>query len=196
MPTSPSEFSGREAAPSSAPAAIPEAVLLRRARAGEEAAFEALVRAHQDRAYLTALRLTGNRQDAQDSVQEAFLQAWRSLPRFRGDSSFSTWLTRIVINRCLNLSRSARALPAELDDGVMGQEPGADDLAVGAQRQDAVREAVLGLPFDQRAALVLHTFAGHTHAEVGHILGISETAAKVRVHRARRALFAGLQEWR
>jgi RNA polymerase sigma-70 factor, ECF subfamily len=195
MPSSPPEFARGEGAPSPS-ASMPEAVLVRRARAGEEAAFEALVRPHQDRAYLTALRLTGNRQDAQDSVQEAFLQAWRSLPRFRGDSSFSTWLTRIIINRCLNLSRARRTVGAELDDAAMGQEPGADDLAVGAQRQNAVRKAVLALPFDQRAALVLHTFVGHSHAEVGNILGISETAAKVRVHRARRALVDGLEEWR
>lgn len=192
---SPRQGGGRELRPQPV-VGLPEHVLLRRARAGDDGAFEALVRAHQDRAYATALRLTGNAHDAQDSVQEAFLQAWRALPDFRGDAGFSTWLTRIVINRCHNLRRSSRTVPAVLDDDLVGSTPGAEQVALDSVRENAVHDAVLALPFDHRAALVLHAFSGHSHAEIGRILGISEGAAKVRVHRARRALVDSLREWR
>lgn len=139
--------------------------------------------------------MTGNAQDAQDVVQEAFLQSWKGLPQFRQDAQFGTWLTRIVINRCHNLRRSARStevLPEQVFDLA---EPGADTLVVAEQRRAAVRGAVLELPFDQRAVLVLHSFAGCKHAEVAHILGITENTAKVRAHRARTTLTTRLRDW-
>jgi RNA polymerase sigma-70 factor (ECF subfamily) len=167
-----------------------------RARAGDEEAFAALVRTHQRRLYAIALRLTGEPQDAQDVVQEAFLQAWQGLPCFRGDARFSTWTTRIVINRCHNLRRGARPVePLRGDDGAPAGPP-ADTVVIACQRWQAAQAAVLDLPFDQRAALVLNTFAGYTHAETGRILGVTESAAKVRVHRARKALLARMQDWR
>ena len=171
-----------------------------RARSGDEDAFAALVRLHQDRLYRVALRMTGDPHDAQDALQETFLQAWQHLPGFRGDAQFSTWVTRILINRCHNVHRARRPvdpLPDEADpQAALPQAPAADTLAVAAHRRDAVREALLTLPVDQRTPLVLTTFGGYTHAETGRILGISEAATKVRAHRARRALAALLQEWR
>lgn len=170
------------------------------ARTGDEEAFAALVRTHQDRLYRVALRMTGSPSDAQDVVQETLLQAWQHLPGFRGDSGFSTWVTRILINRCHNLHRARRPvdpLPEETgSDPAMPHSPAADTLAITAHSRDAVRRALLALPLDQRAPLVLTTFADYTYAETGRILGISENAAKVRAHRARRALAAALQEWR
>ena len=170
------------------------------ARGGDEEAFAALVRAHQDRLYRVALRMAGSPTDAQDVVQETLLQAWQHLPSFRGQSGFSTWVTRILINRCHNLHRARRPvdpLPEEAESASgMPQSPAADTLALNAQSRDAVRRALLALPMDQRAPLVLTTFAGHTFAETGRILGISESAAKVRAHRARRALATLLQDWR
>lgn len=170
------------------------------ARGGDEAAFAALVRTYQDQLYRVALRMTGNPADAQDVVQETLLQAWQHLPGFRGESGFSTWVTRILINRCHNVQRARRPvdpLPPETESAPgMPQAPPADTLAVTAQSRDAVRRALLELPLDQRAPLVLTTFAGHTFAETGRILGVSESTAKVRAHRARRALATLLQEWR
>lgn len=167
---------------------------------GNEDAFAALVRAYQDRLYHVALRMTGDPQDAQDAVQESFLQAWQHLSGFRGDAQFSTWVTRILINRCHNLLRARKAtfpLPDDAESvGGMPQEPAAEEVAVRAQRRSAVRQAVLSLPFDQRAPLVLTVFGGYTYAETGHVLGIAETTAKVRGHRGRKALVARLQEWR
>lgn len=167
---------------------------------GNEDAFAALVRAYQDRLYHVALRLMGDPQDAQDAVQDAFLQAWRHLAGFRGDSQFSTWVTRILINRCNNLLRARRPSASLPDDSEppdrFPQAPAAEDLAVRAQRRDAVRSALLSLPIDQRAPLVLTTFGGYTYAESARILGISETTSKVRAHRGRRALMSRLREWR
>lgn len=174
----------------------PLAILVTQARDGDESAFTALVRLHQDRAYRVALRMTGQPQDAQDVVQEAFLHAWQGLPRFRDDAQFGTWLTRIVINRCHNLRRASRPADALPDQHAALTDPGADSAVLAAQRTAATRAAILELPFDQRAALVLHSFAGYPHAEVGRILGVSENTVKVRVHRARVALTARLQDWR
>lgn len=166
------------------------------ARTGDEEAFTALVRAHQSCLYAVALRLTGKPDDAQDVVQDAFLQAWQGLPMFRGDAQFSTWITRIVINRCHNLRRGTRPTePLWGDDGAPTVPP-ADAVVIASQRWQAAQAALLDLPFDQRAALVLNTFAGYTHAETGRILGVTESAAKVRVHRARKTLLARLQDWR
>jgi RNA polymerase sigma-70 factor (ECF subfamily) len=168
------------------------------ARDGDEDAFAALVRTHQDQLYRVALRMTGDPSDAQDVVQETLLQAWQHLPGFRGESGFSTWVTRILINRCHNVHRARRPvdpLPEESAAG-MPHSPAADTLAVTAQSRDAVRRALLELPLDQRAPLVLTTFAGYTFAETGRILGVSEGTAKVRAHRARRGLATLLQEWR
>ncbi|MCW2576679.1 MAG: polymerase, sigma-24 subunit, subfamily [Modestobacter sp.] len=170
------------------------------AQGGDEDAFAGLVRTHQDQLYRVALRMTGDPSDAQDVVQETLLQAWQHLPGFRGESGFSTWLTRILINRCHNVHRARRPVDplseeTELAPG-MPRSPAADTLAVNAQSRDAVRRALLELPLDQRAPLVLTTFSGYTFAETGRILGVSEVAAKVRAHRARRALATLLQEWR
>lgn len=169
---------------------------VRLARQGDEEAFAALVRAHQDRLYAIALRLTGDPHSAQDAVQDSLLRAWQGLPFFRGDARFSTWVTRIVINRCHNLRRGTRPVDALPGDESAATAPAADTLVLASQRWQATQAAVLALPFDQRAALVLHTFAGYTHAETGRLLGITEAAAKVRVHRARKALLAALQDWR
>ena len=167
---------------------------------GDEAAFASLVRAHQDALFRIALRMTGDGGTAQDVVQEALLQAWQHLPSFRGESRFSTWVTRIVINRCHNVQRSARPTTPLPDgpgaDSALPASPAAETVAVAADRREAVRQAVLSLPFDQRAPLVLTTFGGYTHGEAGRVLGITENAAKVRAHRARRALADRLREWR
>lgn len=181
-----------------------EAELVRRARDGDEQAFADLVRPHVDRSYAVALRMTGNPADAQDVVQDALVSAWQHLGAFAGASSFATWVTRIVINRCHNLRRDrhpTEPLDEEAADalGESGRQgwsvPGVDGQVVVRQHLAAVQEAIVGLPFDQRAALVLST-SGSSHAETAAVLGITEQAARVRVHRARRALLARLGDWR
>ncbi len=175
-----------------------ERALVAQAQAGNEDAFETLVRWHQDRAYGVALRMTGHTEDAKDVVQDALVYAWESLPGFRGESRVGTWLLRIVINRCHNLRRAARptvALPVD-DASEVASVPGTDWQVVTKHHYDATVRAIAALPFDQRAVLVLRTFDGCTHAEIGRILGITEGTAKVRLHRARQTLDEQLREWR
>ncbi len=173
-----------------------ELALVEQARAGDEGAFEALVRTHQDRAYGIALRMTRRPEDAQDVLQEALVAAWQALPGFRGDSSFETWLIRMVINRCHNLRRDRRPAAQLPEHGLVDPAPQPESVTEARRHRDAAVEAIAALPFDQRAALVLHTFGGYPHAEVAVILGTSEAATKVRVHRARRALLDRLRDWR
>lgn len=182
-----------------------EAELVHRARQGDEQAFADLVRGHADRAYAVALRMTGDPADAQDVAQDALVAAWQHLDGFAGTASFGTWLTRIVINRCHNLRRGhhptepldAEAADAMGEAGRLGwSAPGVEGEVVARQHLAAVQEAISDLPLDQRAALVLATVVGFPHAETAAVLGISEQAVRVRVHRARRALLARMDDWR
>ena len=181
-----------------------EAELVARAREGDEQAFADLVRRHADRAYAVALRMTGNPADAQDVVQDAMVAAWQHLDGFAGAASFATWLTRIVINGCHDLRRGSRPtepLEQEVAEalGEAGRagwaSPGVEGEVVARSHLAAVQEAITGLPFDQRAALVLATVVGLPHAETAAVLGTTEQAVRVRVHRARRALLGRLGEW-
>lgn len=181
-----------------------EAELVSRAQAGDQEAFGELVRSHADRAYAIALRMTGHPSDAQNVVQDAMVAAWQHLEAFAGQASFNTWLTRIVINGCHNHRRATRPT-APLDDVDEGHDglrlggqwaSGPEDAVIARAKLAATRQAIASLPFDQRAALVLHTVAGCSHAESARILGISESAARVRVHRARATLVQDLREWR
>jgi RNA polymerase sigma-70 factor (ECF subfamily) len=172
-----------------------QAVLLAHAQNGDEAAFEALIRIHQDRLFAVAMRMTGNVHDAQDVVQEALVQAWQNLPAFRQESQLGTWLIRITINQCHSLRRRPLPIPQPPDD----HEPGGvvvEDLVEKRAQRDLVTAAIAELPFEQRAALVLHTFDGRSQAEVARLMGCTESAVKVRIHRARRTLLRRLGEGR
>lgn len=172
-----------------------DATLVELAREGDQAAFETLVRVHQDRLYAIALRMTGHVQDAQDGLQEALLHAWQALPRFRQDAAVLTWLIRIVINGCHNLRRRSTAVPTQPPEQPMDQ-PTLETVIEARERASLVTAAIAELPFEQRAALVLHTFDGRSQAQVAALLGTTESAVKVRIHRARRALLDRLGEGR
>ena len=169
-----------------------DATLVELARGGDEAAFEALVRVHQDRLYAIALRMTGHVQDAQDVLQDALLHAWQALPSFRQDAAVLTWLIRIVINGCHNLRRRPAPVPTQPQEQPMDQ-PTVEAVIEARDRVDLVTAAIAELPFDQRAALVLYTFDGRSQAQVAALLGTTESAVKVRIHRARRALLDRLE---
>lgn len=164
-----------------------EAVLVAAARDGDLAAFGLLVRRHQVAVYRVALRMLGSHADAEDVAQEAFVQAWRSLARFRGDSSFGTWLYRIVTNRALNVL-SAQRETASLEDHEIASF---DDPAQTLERRErlrAVTQGLLMLAPEQRALLVLHELEGLSYAQVAQVLEIAPAAVKGRMHRARVAL--------
>ena len=167
--------------------------LVRAAKTGDRSAFDELVRATYADAYTLAYRLTANEEDARDVVQEAYLRAYKGLKRFRGDAQFSTWLYRITAN-CAStyLTKRSKARHEELDEETAGPDlrPEVDPAA----RADAslertqVTEALRELPANLRAVVVLRDVYDLPHEAIASELGISEAAAKVRLHRARRKL--------
>lgn len=160
---------------------------------GDLSAFDELVRSTYSDTYGLAYRLTGNEEDARDVVQEAYLRAFKSIRRFRGDSAFSTWMYRITAN-CAStyLSRRGRARHVELDDDVpladARPEGNPEAMAGASLERERVSRAVQSLPPRLRAVVVLRDVYDLPHEAIAAELGISETAAKVRLHRARRKL--------
>lgn len=168
-----------------------DSVLVRWAQEGRTEAFEVLVRRHRTPVYRTALRLTGDAHLADDVAQDAFIAAWESLKLFRADSSFATWIYRIVVNRARNSQRGRRDQPVEeLPEG--GHHPGADAEAISREGSQRVLSAIMELAFEQRAALVLRLFEELTYEEIAEILSTTPDAVRGRLHRARRQLAKSL----
>lgn len=170
-------------------------VLAARAAAGDRAAFEELVRATSPMIFALALRLVGDEQDARDVLQETYLRAFRSIDRFRGEASISTWLYRICAN-CASTHLRRHRRGARLT-GFAHDEVGLPDL--GAERdlaavestkddRDRLVAALAELPRSLRAVVVLHDIYDLPHDAIAEELGISRAASKVRLHRARRRL--------
>jgi RNA polymerase sigma-70 factor (ECF subfamily) len=164
--------------------------LVRRTLAGDRGAFGILVERHQRRAYNLALRMLGGEDDARDATQEAFLTALRKLASFRGDAAFSTWLHRVTVNACYDLlRRSARApLTARGDEPRPEPGPPAPDHAEATAASVDLHRALLRLPPDHRAVLVLHDVQDLSYEEVARVLGVPVGTVKSRLHRARVAL--------
>lgn len=182
--------------------ASPDEALLTALRTRAPGAFEQLVRAHGGRLLAVARRLLGNEEDARDAVQDAFLNAFRSIDRFEGGSLLSTWLHRIVVNVSLMKIRRRKRkpeesldhlLPAFRDDGHFvdrfdgGSEP-ADQRLAREEEQAAVRAAIDDLPEHYRTVLLLRDIEGLGTSEVAEQLAITPNAVKLRLHRARQAL--------
>ncbi len=172
--------------------------LVRRARQGETRAFDRLVQEHYVLVYNTAYRMLGNPDQAEDATLEAFARAYRSLDRFRGDSSFSTWLYRIVTNVCLDYLRSPAQQAVSLDEGrgedgdltweVPDESQNPASAALQHRRQHLVHQALQRLSSEHRAVLVLYDLNGFSYEEVGSILGVPVGTVKSRLNRARHAL--------
>lgn len=164
------------------------------AAGGDAAAFEALYRRHSARVHGVVLRLAGwQRARAEDLVQDAFLQAWRTLPQWRGDAAFGTWLHRLAVNTALMDLRARRARPElDGDDGdALDALPSLDSGQRAAIGLDLDR-AVASLPPRARAVLVLHDVEGWTHQEIGEALDMAVGSSKSQLHRARGLLRARL----
>lgn len=162
---------------------------------GEREAFDRLVERYQRDVYRICYRYVNNHQDANDMAQDVFLKAYRAIGRFRGDSSFSTWLYRIAVNTCLNF-RAARRLPQdELSEEIADRGASAAERLHEAERSAAVRRAVSRLPEKQRATLILKIYQDLTHEEVAGILGSTVGTVKANLFHAlanlRKLLTAG-----
>jgi RNA polymerase sigma-70 factor (ECF subfamily) len=174
---------------------VPEqlAELVAAARDGSREAFDELVRVTSRDTYTLAFRLVGNEEDARDVVQEAYLRAYKGIGKFRGDAQFSTWMYRITAN-CANTHLAKRR--KHRHDELLDESPLADSnperdpqasLSASSLR-DRLTVALDDLPPKLRAVVVLRDVYDLPHEAIANELGISETAAKVRLHRARRKL--------
>jgi RNA polymerase sigma-70 factor, ECF subfamily len=164
------------------------------AQDGDADAFTDLVRATYGNTYSLALRLTGNDQDAKDVAQDTYLRAFRALTRFRGEAAFPTWLYRITCNSASNLLAKRRGTTTSADQDaaltLVDTNPDSDPVgrAIAGDLLERVTNALAGLPSLMRQVFELKEVEGLSHSAIAERLGISETAAKVRLHRARKRL--------
>src|SRR5882762_6298305 len=165
---------------------------IERACAGDTAAFRRLVERYSDLAYGLALRMLGSAEEAEETAQDAFVRAWRALPRFRGDSRFSTWLYRIVARRALDRSAALkvrRAREGTFEDAALEVPAPAD--ARGSRVSRRLDRLLESLPEMQRAAVVLYYYEDRSVEEVARTLGLPPGTVKTHLHRARALLRAG-----
>lgn len=175
-----------------------DAELLQAIAGGDRAAFDRLSRRHLDRAYGVALRMTGSRADAQDVVQDVFLRLWQRPDAWRpGQAQFSTWLYRVVVNRCLDLKRRPKGTDLDSVEEPQDPDPNAEDSLLDAERSRALDSAVNQLPERQKAAIVLTYTAGLRNAEAASAMDISVKAFEALLVRAKRELrdFLAGQGW-
>jgi RNA polymerase sigma-70 factor (ECF subfamily) len=189
-------------------AVVDDQALLTALRAGHEWAFETMIRLYGGRLLAVARRFTRNDEDAQDVLQSAYLSAFRALNDFEGACQLSTWLHRIVVNTALMKLRSRRRKPEESIDALLPafQEDGhhveqfsewstpADQMMERKETRATVRACIEQLPENFRAVLTLRDIEELSTHEVAEMLEMTPTAVKVRLHRARQALFTLLRK--
>jgi RNA polymerase sigma factor (sigma-70 family) len=160
---------------------------VRRAQRGDVGAFEELYRGSAGRIYALCLRMTGNREDAEELTQETFIRAWQKIAAFRGDSAFSSWLFRIAVNVVLGERRQGRRRPTS-------DEP-VDELPLHSHEGEArttlaidLEKAIAALPQGARMAFVMHEVEGYRHGEIATVTGLAVGTLKAQLHRARKLL--------
>ncbi|GAB3711487.1 RNA polymerase sigma factor SigM [Nocardiopsis oceani] len=184
---------------------LPDKELLSRHSQGDEQAFAVLVRRHRERMWAVSIRMMGDREEASDALQDAFMSAFRAADRFRGDSQVTTWLHRIVVNACHDRLRRRKVRPATPTEDetldVMSNERmsrsggGPDHASQTAARLD-VRSAMETLPLDQRMALTLVDMLGYRVEEAAEILDVASGTVKSRCARGRAKLLPSLAHLR
>ena len=169
-----------------------ERALIKRAQRSDARAFEALYKLHIDKVYGVCLRMTGNVSEAEDCTQEAFIQAWNKLEKFRGDSAFSTWLHRIAVNSVLGRMRKSKREQDRIT-AVTDVDTPKFETGDSAEMRD-LSEAIDRLPKGARHVFVLHAVYGYSHDETGSMLGIAAGTSKAQLHRAKRLLVQQLKQ--
>jgi RNA polymerase sigma-70 factor, ECF subfamily len=163
-----------------------------RAKRGDEQAFAALFEAHKKRVYALCLRMTGDIAEAEDLTQDAFIQVFRKIEAFRGDSAFSTWLYRVAVNTVLMKLRKRKTREVSLDEPIclessfVAREYGGHDLHLqGTIDRIALIRAISELPRGYREIFILHEVAGYGHQEIARLLQCSIGNTKSQLHKAR-----------
>jgi RNA polymerase sigma-70 factor (ECF subfamily) len=182
---------------------LTEADAIRLAQQGDAAAFERIYRLHQRRVYSLCLRMVGNAAEAEDLTQEAFLQLFRKIHTFRGESAFSTWLHRLAVNVVLMRLRKKTLAETSLEEqtepdeetGGPRRDVGGPDLALsGSIDRVNLERAIAQLPPGYKTVFVLHDVQGYEHNEIAEIMDCSIGNSKSQLHKARMRLRELLQE--
>lgn len=202
--TQPAPASGVVDAPE---AAVPERELVQRAKSGEGAAFDELVRRYQERIYATVYHMTSNHEDAADLAQEAFVRAFRALGSFKGESSFFTWVYRIAVNQTINFLKQRRHRGhLSLNDLDFQAENDPDLVALVSDRtprrdaglrelQERLNMAMQKLSEEHRMVVTLHDIQGLKHEQIAEIMKCNIGTVRSRLHYARQQLQAHLSDW-
>lgn len=138
--------------------------------------------------YNTAFRIVGQTEDAEDVLQESFLEAFKHLPSFEGRATMGTWLHRIVVNRSVNLLKARRMILTDTEPDITVDPAPIEEEADLTLQVEQIRRAMMALPTGYRTVLSLHLFEGYDHEEIASILGIAPVTARSQYHRARNAL--------
>ncbi len=172
-----------------------ERALIDKAGRGDSWAFEQLMQAQEGRMYAVAFRMCGNREDAQDCMQEAMIRIYRAMNTFKGQSSFSTWVYRITMNSCLDelrrrKSRQATSLDAMLEVGFApsDEDDTPERYSLQTEQKRALEQAIASLPEDMRAAVVLRDLQGLSYEEIADALSTNVGTIKSRISRGREKL--------
>ena len=173
--------------------------LVKKSQLGDKSAFEELVKRHQDLVFSLSFKLTGNRELANDVAQESFIRAWKAIEKFRGDSTFGTWIYRITVNTAWTLRKKAKKhYSLNIEDTqepvVIDEKKDPELVAINSDLSVVLRKALNQIPLEQRIIVELKNIEGRSHKEIADYLDISVTAAKVRLHRAHQKLRNILEE--
>ncbi len=185
-----------------------DAVLVQRSQAGDLAAFDLLIRRHQERVYATVYHMTANHEDAADLTQETFIKAYNALQGFKGDCAFFTWIYRIAVNRTLNhlKQRRNRTLHLSLNDLDLNAEHDPDIVALSSDNtprrnlnltelQEKLNGALLKLSESHRMVVILHDIQGLPHEEIARIMDCNTGTVRSRLFYARQQLQGLLSDY-
>ncbi len=188
-----------------------DSILVESCRAGDLNAFDLLVERHQSRIFNVCYWMLGNRDEAADAAQDAFVRAYRSLSKFRGESAFGTWLHRIAVNSSIDATQRRKRAPVLYSDLKPAGEEEREDpepdastqlphdpsqLALREEKRAAVRHALASLPEHYRVVLVLFDIEGYSYEDIGHTLELPLGTVKSRISRARQSLRERLESSR
>jgi RNA polymerase sigma-70 factor (ECF subfamily) len=192
---------------SKTPAPEEESALVRRARQGDLAAYDDLIRRYQERIYATIYHMTSNHEDANDLAQESFIKAYQALKSFKGGSSFYTWLYRIAVNKTINFLKQRKNRQAmSLNDLDFNAEHDTDLLALIsdktprrdaglAELQEKLNAALLKLSEHHRLVVVLHDVQGQSHDEIAKVMKCNIGTVRSRLFYARQQLQSYLMDY-
>lgn len=177
--------------------------LVKKLQARDPRAFETLIKQHQNLVFNLLYRMLGNREEAEDILQEVFISVFKQIDSFRGESNLATWIYKIATNHCINrkkyLSRRRHYDKRSLGDladrdqptdggGMASSLPRPDEMAEGFQMEQLVQEAISSLEEEYRLVLVLRDIQNLSYEEIEQIIGVPSGTVKSRLHRARMAL--------